>query len=261
MLPYGYYLKLKNALPELELVDVVEEIFAIRATRSPEETALYRVCAKVADIGYKAVCDAARPGMAEHELSAELDYAMKKNGAEETFTLLSSGRFQFENNGLPMLHYSAAPSRILEQGDSVALEITPRVDGYWTQIVRTISIGEPSEDLKTMHKVVTGAIEEAAKLLRPGVKMSEVVACADEYVRKQGFIPTLPCGHICAVDLNEERVDLSSNVVLKEGMAVILHPTVLKEGLTSGIYWGETYLVTENGGECIMESSKELLSI
>ena len=76
-----------------------------RASRSPEETALYPVCAEVADIGFKAVCDALRPGMAEHELSAELDYAMKRNGAEETFTLMSSGRFSFENNA-PFLNVS-----------------------------------------------------------------------------------------------------------------------------------------------------------
>ena len=261
MVPYGYYQRLKAELPEIELVDVTEKIFTLRASRSPEETALYPICAKVADIGYKAVCEAAKPGMAEHEISAVLDHAMKLNGAEETFTLMSSGRFSLEDNKLPMLHYSAAPSRILQQGDSISLEITPRCQGYWAQLVRTISIGEPSEGLKTMHRVVTGAIEGAAKLLTPGRKMADVIAFVDDYVTKAGFIPSLPLGHICAVDLNEERVDRSSPVVLSEGMAVILHPTVLAEGLTSGIYWGETYLVTKDGGKCLAESSKELLIV
>ncbi len=258
MIPYGYYTRLREAFPDLVPVDVTEDIFAVRATRSPEETALYSVCAEVAYIGFKAVCDALHPGMAEHELSAELDYAMKRNGAEETFTLMSSGRFSFENNALPMLHYSAAPSRRIRQGDSVALEITPRCSGYWAQLVRTVSLGEPSDGLREMHSVVTGAIEDAVPLLRPGTRMADIVTHVSDYVTSRGYISALPLGHICAVDLNEERVDQKSPLVLSKGMAVILHPTVMAKGLSNGIFWGETYLVTEDGGLCLADCGKEL---
>lgn len=259
MLPAGWYQKIIKELPNLELTDVTERIFEIRATRSTEEVALYRRCAEIADAGFSAVCKAAKPGVHEHELAAVLDYEMKKNGAEETFTLLSSGRFSFKNNGLDCLHFSAAPSRELQKGDSVAFEITPRYQGYWTQMVRTISIGEPSEDFITLHKIVRETIEETRKLLKPGVLLRDVIRFLMDYISAAGYVPSMPCGHICAIDLNEGRVDPESDVVLKNGMAVILHPTILTPEINTGIFWGETYLVTPDGGECLMKSSKDLL--
>lgn len=259
MLPAGWYLQLKKELPKLELVDVTENIFEIRASRSLEEVELYRRCAKIADAGYSEVCRAAKPGVTEHDLAAVLDYTMKKNGAEETFTLLSSGRFSFKNNDLACLHFAAGSSREIQNGDSIAFEITPRYQGYWTQLVRTISIGEPTEDLVILHKLACETIEKTRALLKPGVLLRDVIKFMAEYISAAGYIPKLPFGHICAIDLNEGRVDPESDVVLKSGMAVILHPTIVTPDIDTSIFWGETYLVTPDGGECLMESSKELL--
>ncbi len=260
-MPAGWLIQIEKELPEIELIDVTEEIFKIRATRSPEEVELYRKCAAIADAGYAAVCDAAKPGVAEHELAALLDYTMKKNGAEETFTLLASGKFSFKDNGLKCLHYSSAPSRIIEKGDSISFEITPRYQGYWTQIVRTINVGEENSDVSEMHKIISDTIEATRVLLKPGVLLRDVISFMTDYIKDEGYIPSLPCGHICAVDLNEGRVDTTSDVVLTDGMAVILHPTILTPEIETSIYWGETYLVTPEGGECLMTSSKELLTV
>lgn len=261
MLPAGWYLALKKEFPDLEFVDVTEKIFKIRATRSPEEVALYRKCAAIADEGYKAVCEATKPGVAEHELWAVLDYTMKKNGAEETFTLLGSGRFSFTDNKLDCLHFASAPTRKLEKGDNVAFEITPRYQGYWTQIVRTLNVGEKNDDVQVLHDFIVKSIEESAKLLKPGVPLRDVIKFLWDYICAGGYKPSVPFGHVCAIDLNEGRVDPESDVILTDGMAVILHPTVLKPGIDTSIFWGETYLVTPQGGECLMHSSKELLTI
>jgi Xaa-Pro aminopeptidase len=261
MLPAGWYMTLKKELPELELVDVAQQIFNIRSTRSEEEVALYRKCSEIADLGYKAVCEATKPGMAEHELWAVLDYTMKKHGAEETFTLLGSGRFSFKDNKLGCLQFSSAPTRIIQKGDNVAFEITPRYQGYWTQIVRTVNVSEPNADAQILHDFICKTIDETVKRLKPGVPLKDVINFMWDYIKDAGYIPSLPCGHICAVDLNEGRVDPGSDVILTDGMAVILHPTVLAPGLDTSIFWGETYLVTPEGGECLMKTSKDLLTV
>ena len=207
MLPASLFMAIKNEFPGLEIVDVTEKIFMIRATRSPEEVALYRKCSEIADLGYKAVCEATKPGMAEHELWAILDYTMKKYGAEETFTLIGSGRFSLKNNKLGSLHFSSAPTRIIQKGDSVAFEITPRYQGYWTQIVRTVNVVEPNDDARALHEFVCRTIDESVKLLKPGVPLRNVIKFMWNYILDAGYSPSLPCGHICAVDLNEGRVD------------------------------------------------------
>ena len=68
----------------------------------------------------------------------------------------------------------------------------------------------------------------------------------------------MPCGHIAAIDLNEERLSEDNTRPLAPGMLVIIHPTILNDKLPSGIFWGESYLVTETGYEAVMESPDDL---
>ena len=258
VLPTPWMLRLQQELPGLELVDVSEQIFAIRSVKSEEEVEAQRQGGRVADAGYEAICRSIRPGMRENEVVALAERAMQRMGCEETFMLITSGRFSAENNELPTLHNTASINRVIEKGDSVALEITPRFNGYWTQIVRTVSVGEYNADLDEFRRVVDGAVRAAFSLIKPGVPVGELVACMRKYVEGEGYRMNLPCGHIAAVDLNEERLTEDNLRPLTPGMLLILHPTVVREGMTSGIYWGESYLVTENGCEPVMASSHEL---
>lgn len=258
VLPASWMMRLEKELPGLELVDVSEPLFAIRGEKSPEEAEAQRFGGAVADAGYQALCREIRPGMYENEAVAIAERAMQRLGAEEFFTLISSGRFSAENNAMTTLHNTASINRRIEKGDSVGLEITPRFNGYWTQIVRTVSVGEPNADLDAFRAVTVGAIEAAAAILRPGVTVGEAVRAMRAHVEAEGYVWGMPCGHIAAVDLNEERLTEDNPRPLAPGMLVILHPTVLKPGLTSGIYWGESYLVTDHGCEPVMTSSSQL---
>ena len=196
--------------------------------------------------------------MYENEVIAVAERAMQRMGAEEFFMLISSGRFGVENNAMTTLHNTASINRRIEKGDSVGLEITPRFNGYWTQIVRTLSVGEPNDELDEFRAVVVGSIAAGAERIKPGVTVGEVVRAMRAYVEDAGYIWSMPCGHIAGVDLNEERLTEDNPRPLAPGMLVILHPTVLKPGMTYGIYWGESYLVAENGCECVMNSSSQL---
>jgi Xaa-Pro aminopeptidase len=151
--------------------------------------------------------------------------------------------------------------KLIQKGDNIAFEITPRYQGYWTQIVRTVCLGEKNDEAQFLHDLIVKTIDETVKLLKPGVPLKDVIKFMWDYIEKAGYIPSLPCGHVCAVDLNEGRVDPESDVMLTDGMAVIIHPTILAPGLETSIFWGETYLVTPNGGECLMHTSKDLLVV
>ncbi len=258
VLPTSWLLRLRKELPDMELVDVSEPLFAIRTEKSQEEAETQRRGGAVADAGYQALCHEIRPGMYENEVVAIAERAMQRMGAEEFFILISSGRFSAENNAMTTLHNTASINRRIEKGDSVGLEITPRYNGYWTQIVRTVSVGEPNADLDAFRAVVVGAIAAGTSVMRPGLTVGELVRTMRAYVEAEGYQWSMPCGHIAGVDLNEERLTEDNPRPLAPGMLVILHPTVLRPGLTYGIYWGESYLVTENGCEPVMTSSSQL---
>ena len=172
--------------------------------------------------------------------------------------LIASGRFSKEESCLTTLHNTAGIDRRLEKGDTVCMEITPYFNGNWTQLVRTISVGGYNADADEFRRAVVKGIDAAVSEIRAGVPIGNVVKKMREAVEADGYRLEMPVGHICGADLNEERTTEDNDRPLLKGMCVILHPTVLNDSLKSGIYWGESYLVTEDGCEDLMESSREL---
>ena len=261
MLPTLWYLEIEKM--GMELVDILDDICELRGERSDFEIKVSRICGDIADVGYRAVCDIARPGVRLTDITAELDYAMKAAGAEETFTLTSCGRFSFEDNKLPCIGPFIWPDdRVVKSGDCVAMEITPRYMGYWTQMVRTICIGEPNQDIKKAHADLLKTVEAAIPLFKPGNKLEEVMLHMCEVGESLGYISRLPFGHIASIDLDEGwQYAMESDIILKEGMTLIVHTTLVTPKIDFGIFWGDSYLVTENGGECLTSSDSELITV
>lgn len=261
MLPAQWYLELKKM--NIELINIMLDISEVRSVRTGFEREAARISAKIADAGYEAVCNMAKPGVRLTDLHAELDYAMKQAGAEETFTLMSCGRFSFEDNRLACIGpYTWPDDRVVKSGDCVAMEITPRYMGYWTQMVRTICIDEPNPDLEIAHKDLLNTVEDAAPLFKPGMKLEDVMARMCKFGENLGYISKLPFGHIAGIDLDEGwQYAMESDIVLKADMTLVVHPTLITPKIDYGIFWGDSYLVTEDGGECLTSSGSDLLTV
>ena len=259
-LPYNWELALKEKFPGITLVDVTNEIFDLRNRHSAWEVECIRTSAKIADAGYAAVCEVARPGVRMSDVHAALDYAMKKAGAEETFTLMSNGVFSYENNQMPCIQaFSWPDDRVIRHGDNIGMEITPKYNGYWTQIVRTVCIGEMNPELQKAHALQLEAIDYTTKLLKPGITLGEVLKAMWQFTLDRGYVPKLPFGHIVGLDLDEGgRGSLESSLVIPENANVVLHPTMVLGDMDYGIFWGDPFLVTKEGGVRLTESSTEL---
>ena len=103
--------------------------------------------------GYEALCAAVQNNVTESKLVSELDYAMKKQGAEETLTTLNCG-FLNDANGMGLLHSAANSQKAVKYGDCIAAAITPRYNGYWVQMLRTLCVGKENQTVVAMHEVV-----------------------------------------------------------------------------------------------------------
>ena len=258
VLPASWYLELEKM--NVEFVDINDDIAVYRSRRSEYELACTRESARISEVGYKAMLDMAKPGVRMSDLHTHLDYVMKMAGAEETFTLMSCGRFSLEDNHLPCIHAYAWPDEnVINHGDNIGMEITPRYQGYWTQMVRTICVGEANPDLEAVHKAQIDTIAAAIKLLKPGVRLEDVLTYIFEFAKDIGYIAKLPSCHIGGIDLDEGwHYSFDSDIVLKENMTFILHPTLVTPKIDYGIYWGESYLVTKDGGVCLSFSGDDL---
>jgi len=158
------------------------------------------------------------------------------------------------------LPYSPSPRKVAE-GDSIVMEISPRYEGYWTQLVRTVNIKKPNQDLEKVHRVCLGAIKKGLEQFRPGKRVKDVVLAMESYVSNGGYLLKPPIGHICGIDMVEARVSLQNEDVLEPGMAVIIHPTLFTLDGRNSFFWGETYLVKSDGYERLNQSTDELLTV
>ncbi|HUJ90934.1 MAG TPA: Xaa-Pro peptidase family protein [Syntrophorhabdales bacterium] len=260
VLPVKWYEYLKKELPGIDWVETHPEIAEARFHHSREEADLFRQCAQLADGGYQAALRTIRPGANEFQVAAAIEEYARARGAEQHFTLIGSGRFApGDDNGLS-LPYSPSPRRI-EAGDSVVMEITPCLEGYWTQIVRTVNVGAPNPELEELYRVARDAIKKSLEVFKPGKTVRDVALAIIGYIESCGFLPKPPYGHTCGVDLNEARVSPQNYQTLERGTAVIIHPTVFTPDGKNSFFWGETYLVTDDGHERLNHASDELLTV
>jgi Xaa-Pro aminopeptidase len=260
MLPTAWYLYLKQQFPRVEWVETHDRVMQLRSRPSKEEIEVFRKAAKLADSGFDAALKMIRPGVNEFEIAAEIERAARAGGGEDHFTLIGSGKFSFGDDHTLPLPYSPSPRRI-ESGDSVVMEISPRYEGYWTQLVRTVNVGRPNTDLEKIHRVCLRALKKCLEQLNPGKRVKDVVLAMEQPVKEAGYLLKPPLGHICGVDLMEARVSQQSEIPLEPGMAVIIHPTVFTPDGKRSFFWGETYLVGRGGFERLHQSTDELLTI
>jgi Xaa-Pro aminopeptidase len=141
------------------------------------------------------------------------------------------------------------------------MEISPRYEGYWTQLVRTVNVGQANPDLEKIHRICCNAIRKGLEELRPGKTVKDVVLAMKAYVNATGYLLVPPLGHISGIDLLEGRVAEQNEMVLKSGTSVILHPTVSTPDHKTNFFWGETYLVTHDGYERLHRTGDELLTL
>ena len=260
MLPTVWYFYLKKDFPKIEWVETHDAIMRVRSHPSEEEREVFRKAANLADEGFDAALETIRPGVNEFEIVAEIERAARAAGGEEHFTLIGSGKFSFGNGHSLPLPYSPSYRRV-ESGDSVVMEITPRYEGYWTQLVRTVNVGKPNRDLQKIHQVCCDSIKKGLEQLKPGKRVKDVVLAMEDYVIGCGYLFKPPTGHICGIDLVEARVTGQNEMVLEPGNAIIIHPTVFIPDGKVSFFWGETYLVKEDGFERLHHSGDELLTI
>ena len=96
---------------------------------------------------------------------------------------------------------------------------------------------------------------------KPGKKVKDVALAMQAYIAQTGFVPRAPFGHVCGIDLVEERVSLDNERLFVPGFAAIVHPMVKTADDKNLIFWGETYLATKEGYERLHKTGDDLLTV
>ncbi len=238
---------------------VVEEA---RVIKDAAEIATLREAAVRLTPVASAVFDAVRPGRSERAVAAVLEAALRDAGFERPAfdTIVASG----PNSALP--HYRAG-DRILSTGDLVVLDFGGVLDGYCSDLTRTVSVGPPSADARRLYDAVHDAQQAAITAVHPGVESVAVDAAARSILQARGLGDAFGhgTGHGLGLDVHEEprvsrpRADLPS-VRLEPGMVFTIEPGAYLPGF-GGVRIEDDVLVTEAGYEILTTVSREFQAL
>lgn len=234
----------------------------IRLVKDATEVASLRDAAArltaVADKAFAAI----RPGAMEREVAAAIEMGLRSAGYERPAfdTIVASG----PNAALP--HYRAG-SRILQPGDLVVLDFGGVLDGYCSDLTRTVSVGAPTPDALRLHSAVQDAQRAAIDAVKPGVTATAVDAAARDLLKSRGLGEAFGhgTGHGLGLDIHEEprvgppRPDAPS-VQLEPGMVFTIEPGAYLPGM-GGVRIEDDVLVTERGCEVLTSVPRELLAL
>ena len=238
------------------LVDSTEIFESLRTIKSPEEIEKMRRSALIADTVYKRLREIIRPGLGEYEIYGEVKKIIYGMGCEYSFDLIDGAGSTMNMSFVPT-------EDRLEPNGTLFMEITPSYDGYYCQLPVTLPVGSYTPLLREMVRTWNEADKAARKILRPGVKVSDLYHILINTVQERGFISPFRPGHSIGLDvLDFWSVTESNPLLLKAGMTIAIHPCVLKEMGGDGCGMGYTYLITETGAERLskIDLAKDLLA-
>jgi Xaa-Pro aminopeptidase len=212
--------------------------------------------AHIADEALSRIRPRLAEGPTEEEFGLELDTEIRRLGASGTSfeTIVAAG----PNGAMP--HHRPG-SRPIAEGDLVVLDFGALVDGYCSDMTRTVMVGDPSSTQQRMLDVVTESQAAGVAAVRPGVGGRDVDAACRAVIEAAGWGEAFVhgTGHGVGLEIHEEpRVAASARDTLEPGSVVTVEPGVYLPGV-GGVRIEDTVVVTPDGSDPLTAFPKELI--
>lgn len=247
---YSSYEELQKDMGASSLVATKELIEPMRAVKNAKEIEAIKKAARIADNALESVLPLLKAGIAEREFALELEFAMRRMGAEAAGfeIIVASGQRSAMPHGL-------ASSRTIQNGDLVTVDWGALVDGYHSDCTRAFAVGEISDKLKQMYNAVLEANMLALAQIKAGAGCKMIDAVARDHLTALGFEKEFAhsLGHGVGLAIHEApRLSFRAeeSEILKVGNVVTVEPGVYIEGF-GGVRIEDLVVVTENGCEIL----------
>lgn len=255
--PYGRFVFISEQFRgAVRVVDhYVEDL---RQVKEPEEVERIAAAAVVADRGFDHMLGHMAVGMTEAEVALELEFFMRRQGAEAAaFDLIvASG----PNGARP---HAVPGGRRLETGDLVILDFGGRVGGYCSDMTRTVCLGKASDEQRRLYEAVLEANEAGLEAVRGGMPCVDVDRAARDVLVGHGLGEafTHGLGHGVGLDVHETpTIGPRSTHSLRVGNVVTIEPGVYVSGV-AGVRIEDLVVVEESGHRRLTNAPKTLIEI
>lgn len=254
-LPYGAAAFLSEHFPQVKLIEVDEALQTTRLIKTAREIELLRRAAQIADVGHHTLAQLSQTaGRNEFDMYAEICARMQRAAGREIPVVgeLVTG------HRTTLVNYPGGPrDRLTEPGDAALMDISQRIDGYWSDCTNTHVIGglTPSDHQKKYARATQAVLDAAVDMLRPGKRASEVWAAANAVYEKHGLEMPHYVGHQIGASVNElPRLVPYDDTPIQAGMVFAVEPGAYEgPGGTFGARSEKMVLVTASGPEILSQ--------
>lgn len=248
---------LAEAAPGVELHAVDAELVPLRVHKTPDEVAAIERACTLGDACFAHLVEWIRPGMTERQVAWELESFFRANGAEG----LAFDAIVLAGPRAAMPHGRPSEATV-EPGNVLLLDFGCIVDGYRSDMTRTLFVGEVPDEIGRHHDAVREAQQLAIEALRPGVNGQEVDAIARRRIEADGVEPYgHGLGHGIGLETHEPPGLRSSRpATLEAGMVFSVEPGIYLPGVT-GIRIEDIVALEDGGPRLLTHAPREPLTI
>ncbi len=256
-IPYDVYLRLKHAMPlGAALKPLAGVIERLRMIKSDEEITRIRRSVLTNSQALEKTIPSIRPGVPEAQVAAELEFQMRRLGAEKAAfeTIVAAG----ERSALP--HARPTPRKVASD-ELLLIDMGACQEGYMSDMTRMFFLGRPNNQVKAMYRAVQQAQLAGIDAVRAGATAAQVDRKARRLLELQGFGKAFvhSTGHGLGLEIHEApRLGKTDQTTLEAGMVITIEPGAYVRGF-GGIRIEDTVLVTKNGCEVLTPTTKELM--
>lgn len=251
---------LRKALHGIKLTTVSTDkiIDSFRAVKNEAEIENICKAQRIAEAAFDHILGFIKVGVTEKEVALELDHYMLSHGADGLSfeTIAISGANTSKPHGVPT-------DKKIEHGDFVTMDYGAVVNGYHSDMTRTVAVGAASDEQKKIYKIVFEAQLAVLRVLKNGVKCSDADKAARDVITEAGYGEYFrhSTGHGVGIEIHEKPfISPKSTATLRSGNVVTDEPGIYIPG-KFGVRIEDMALITENGCKNLTKAPKELIII
>ncbi len=248
-----FLLRLQETMPGNSWCSGSETMAALRMCKDEREVGLLREAAHRTDEAWEEFVRQPLSGQTETEAMRRLQALTESRGLRAAFGICASG----PNSASPHHHTG---DRVIEQGDAVVFDWGGTLDGYHSDVTRTVHVGAPDDEFRRVYTIVLAANQAALDAVRPSVACEEIDRAARSLIAAEGYGEAFlhRVGHGLGLDVHEEPYLVSGNrLPLATGMVVSDEPGIYLEG-RFGVRIEDAVVCLDQGGERLNEANREL---
>lgn len=247
--------QLQAMFPNATFVAAEEKLQQLRMIKDEREIQTLREAAKLADFGVEVGVQSIAEGKTEMEILATIEFELKKKGIRNMSfsTMVLSGKKTAAPHGNPGLDK-------IKKGDLVLFDLGVVLDGYCSDITRTVAYGELDQKQTEIYNTVLKAQQAAVNACKPGVEIGIIDQTARALITDAGYGPHFMhrIGHGLGIEVHEfPSMTATNKDFLKQGMTFTIEPGIYVPDI-GGVRIEDDLLITDNGVETLTNFPKEL---